>query len=1066
MASGYLGDMNYKLIREILAEKISKEESNAVKEEILNYLSRQFADAVWVMDNEMIFRYVSDDVLGFNAEDFKGKRLIEFLPEDESVAIKELHQRRRNYSDEEQKKFLHRVMELKMRDVEGKFVDIEIFSVPLKDKEGKVVGVAGGYRKLEDIQVENVRIRKELNLFHLLFNNLRTAVFRTSSDGRFFYVNDFLARKSGFKNSKEFLDAGVNVSDLYLNKKNREEFLYKLKGSTAFEKQLIMVTLPNNKGYYLEVTARSRKNQAGELEYIEGIATDVSDRERYLQKLESSRANLNAILQTTSEAYILIDKNGNIQAWNPRAEAVAGKIWSGQLKAQMPVISLASSKESKELLKNYQRVLQGQRVEFEKTIEVDGKANYFIFSFQPVIMQGGDVDSVVMRISDITKSKTTELNLFNTVDELEDIFENSLTGIMVVDENRTIRKLNSQICDIFGYTRDEILNQSAEMLHMDSESYKAFGTYFYKAINEGMVSNVELPFRHKSGKEIILRFNGKWFSPKSTSDSPMVIWNLQDITERVKNRNIKDTIYKISQTLNKEGKLSDLLEETRQHISKIIKVDNFMIALYDEKRDAFTLPLMADDYDEFTAYDAEGTISRMVIKENRSFFLRSEGIQHLINSRRIEAKGAIAKVWLGVPMRMKSKPIGVIVVQDYQNEHAYSRDDLGMLEFLSEQISMSIVRKNNEEQLKENIETKNKLFSIIAHDLKAPFNSLIGLSSLLEQGTISDEEDLNEVYQNLHETSREGYALLENLLLWTRSQLGRMDHQEGEVKLDLLVDSVFNLLENNASLKGIQLINKVAKGFLIKGDENKLQTILRNLISNSLKYSYPDSNIEVDARFKEHDILISVKDHGIGMSSHMAENLFSPGSDFKRQGTHREKGTGLGLLICREFVEHHKGRIWVESEKNEGSTFYVAIPLAKKQQYKGVEQKKKEKVVAENDKKHILVVEDVNVNYVLLQKILQKMNMKVSHAWNGREAVDFVRQQQPDAILMDINMPLMNGIEATQIIKKEFPSIPVIIQTAYTSNENKEESKAAGADDYLEKPIIKKKLEYCLNKYL
>jgi CheY-like chemotaxis protein len=204
------------------------------------------------------------------------------------------------------------------------------------------------------------------------------------------------------------------------------------------------------------------------------------------------------------------------------------------------------------------------------------------------------------------------------------------------------------------------------------------------------------------------------------------------------------------------------------------------------------------------------------------------------------------------------------------------------------------------------------------------------------------------------------------------------------------------------------------------------------------------------------------------MSPEMAEQIFSPGINTKRPGTSKEKGTGLGLLISREFVEHHNGKIWSESEKGKGSVFSFSIPFwqSKDKKYEGVD-------LQANDQKsndaplegmHILIVEDVEVNYVLLKKMLKKMGATIAHAWNGVEAVEYCDDQRPDAVLMDINMPKMNGIEATTILKTKYPDLPVIIQTTYANSENKEDSLQAGADDYLEKPIIRNKLLNSLRK--
>lgn len=694
---------------------------------------------------------------------------------------------------------------------------------------------------------------------------------------------------------------------------------------------------------------------------------------------------------------------------------------------------------------------------------------------EPVIQKiiRGDIEDISF---DILQKEVKEYikRQERTLLELQEIFENSLTGIMLVDENYIIHKINYRASKIFGYYPDDLLEQSLEKLLGHEAENDNLKDILHAALEGEILRNIEVSFYTSGGQRIFLRVNGKAIENLAPDGSPMVLWNIQDITHSVKNLRIQEVVYKISQTLHKDEPLTCLLKETQNHLSSILKVDNFIVALYDESRDMFTLPLMTDDYDAFSSFNAEGTISGLVAHNKRSYFLQPNDIDYLIKRNEIEVKGAMAKVWLGVPMIVNGNVIGVLVVQDYENENALSRQDQSMLEFLSEQISMAIDRKNKEEKLKNDLDTKNKFFSIIAHDLKSPFNSLIGLSSLLEQDLIDEEDDLKEIYKNLYDTSQEGYALLENLLLWTRSQLGTSEHHEEWINLHLVVQNVFSLQENNAHLKKIVLNNDIDPGLQIYGDKNKIQTVLRNLLSNAIKYSYPESSIEFSATVKKQDVVIEVKDHGTGMTKEIAERLFSPGSDYKRLGTNQEKGTGLGLLISREFIQHHHGRIWVESELGVGSVFYVAIPhheqrqAGKKEKYAGVvsvEKQQQKQQSDKADKKLILVVEDVMVNFMLLKKILENLHCDVIRAENGVEAIKMTKSENPDLILMDINMPKMNGIEATRIIKENDPSMPIIIQTAYTSKENKEDSFLAGADDYIEKPIMRDELEKLLKKF-
>lgn len=901
-----------------------------------------------------------------------------------------------------------------------------------------------------------------------LVNNIKIGVFRTTGKGKILHVNEYMTQLLGYESAEQMMDSVSSIVDeLYQEPEKRREMLGNLQKKEGFTHFITAIKNRQGQTLKLEVTLRII-NDKKDGEIIEGFAHDVSEREKYLQELERSKANLDAILYNARQAYVLISKDQKIRTVNKKADHLSKKIWGKQIEAGVNFDEFIQADDLKTFKSDFSKAMQGEEVRMDKVIKSNNKQYNFVFTYIPVVLKNGNIDSVVLSIDDITQYKQIQNQLNNTINELEDIFENSMTAILVVDKERRIRKMNAQVEKMLGYSREELLNQSVRKIHKDKQSYLDFRRYYREIIEKGSVKNLEYSFRRKDGSEVLVEFTGKYMEGDAHTDSFMIIWNLQDITERKRNQLLNDAVFKISQTFHKDESLSELLKEMQTHLYKVMDVSNLIIALYDEARDYFNLPFMSDMHDDFIGFAAENTISKLVVKENKSYFLKTKDINELIESGKIKVKGTIAKVWLGVPMRVKGEPIGVIVVQDYNKENAYTRRDLDILEFISDQVSMSIHRKRNEELLRENIQSKDKIFSIIGHDLKSPFNSLIGLSSLLKEGVSLGESDRKEIYDSLHQTAQEGYSLLDNLLLWTRSQLGHMEHQQENINLKEMAEKVVQQLENSAIIKEVTLRNKIKQNLLIPGDENKLQTILRNLVSNALKYSHPGSSVEISAYQDQRDVVVSVKDYGIGMSENMAEQIFSPGIDTKRPGTSKEKGTGLGLLISREFVEHHKGKIWAESEKGKGSVFSFSIPVlqSKEKKYEGVDLQPNDQnsndIPLEN--LYILIVEDVEVNYVLLKKMLEKMGAKIAHAWNGAEAVEYCDHQRPDAVLMDINMPKMNGIDATKALKTKYPDLPVIIQTAYANTENRENSRKAGADDYLEKPIIRSKLLNSLRK--
>jgi len=231
-------------------------------------------------------------------------------------------------------------------------------------------------------------------------------------------------------------------------------------------------------------------------------------------------------------------------------------------------------------------------------------------------------------------------------------------------------------------------------------------------------------------------------------------------------------------------------------------------------------------------------------------------------------------------------------------------------------------------QLNELVSTKDKLFSIIAHDLKSPFNSILGFSDLLITNLRKYNFEKSESFlRNINSSAKCTLNLLDNLLNWAKSQTGQIGFNPEKLSLMNIINDILLVLNPSAKIKNISLNNIIIEDIEILADKNMLQTIFRNLISNSIKFTNTNGTINIYTIKKYNFIEISVADNGIGISEEIKEKLFRIESSFTTKGTAEEKGTGLGLILCREFVEMHKGQIWVESELGSGSEFKFTIPI-------------------------------------------------------------------------------------------------------------------------------------------
>jgi PAS domain S-box-containing protein len=291
------------------------------------------------------------------------------------------------------------------------------------------------------------------------------------------------------------------------------------------------------------------------------------------------------------------------------------------------------------------------------------------------------------------------------------------------------------------------------------------------------------------------------------------------------------------------------------------------------------------------------------------------------------------------PLMNNSKTFGAITIYSKEPD-SFTDDEIELLSELADDLAYGITsirsriaQSEAEEALKsknaELIElnaTKDKFFNIIAHDMKNPFISLIGASELLyENAPKYDSEKVSKFAKILYDSAKSGFDMLVNLLEWARSQSGSMVFDPETINLKELIKKVLSNCIDYACSKKVNLNFDIAGNVKVYADKNMLETVLRNLVNNALKFTPKGGDVTVSTKNENGGVVISVKDTGIGIKKSDFDKLFRTDIKFSNPGTEHEGGTGLGLLLCKEFVEKHGGAIWVESEVDKGSTFYFNL---------------------------------------------------------------------------------------------------------------------------------------------
>ena len=253
---------------------------------------------------------------------------------------------------------------------------------------------------------------------------------------------------------------------------------------------------------------------------------------------------------------------------------------------------------------------------------------------------------------------------------------------------------------------------------------------------------------------------------------------------------------------------------------------------------------------------------------------------------------------------------------------------------VNHQISLVAAKKlilERTEELRKTIVGRDKLYSVIAHDLRSPLASIKMVLNMMVLGLSEDVigKEMYQMLQMVNHSTEDVFSLLDNLLKWTKSQIGKLNVVYQDFRINEVVEGVLDIFSLVSKSKNIQLVNDSIDTVTVHADVDMVKTILRNLLSNALKFSYEGSQIIIGSQVETDKVIVSVKDSGKGMSAEDKEKLLKTETHFSRYGTNNEEGSGLGLLLCQDFAIKNGGDLWFESEEGKGSTFFFSIPLKK-----------------------------------------------------------------------------------------------------------------------------------------
>jgi len=410
----------------------------------------------------------------------------------------------------------------------------------------------------------------------------------------------------------------------------------------------------------------------------------------------------------------------------------------------------------------------------------------------------------------------------------------------------------------------------------------------------------------------------------------------KDITDRKRREMESQAMSEIALGITASNNLDELMKLIHKSIGKVVYADNFFIALYDQKTGLYNFPYFVDKFDPTPSPTSmEKSCTAYVYRNNKPFLFSQEVFDKLVEQDEMEQVGSFSPSWIGVPLQTPTGNIGVLVLQHYERENVYSESDVKFLVSIGSQIAIAIERKKAEEEIKmknELLQTanaeKDKFFSILSHDLRGSLSSFVALTQILAEDIQNmTPDEIRDITASMKTDASGIYTLLENLLEWSRLKRGVMEFNPEKLNLIKAISTGIETISASAREKGITVDISLSDKLEVFADRHMFETIIRNLVSNAVKFTPVNGKVRVSGfRNKDNHIEFKINDTGIGMTSDLMNRLFLLNEKTNRKGTNGEPSSGLGLLLCKEFIEKLGGKIRVESMVGKGSTFTFTIP--------------------------------------------------------------------------------------------------------------------------------------------
>jgi PAS domain S-box-containing protein len=918
------------------------------------------------------------------------------------------------------------------------------------------------------------QLRLNQDLFVEIFNSVNEGIIMTSLSGTIIEFNETLLELTDLNREELIGKNAIKVARKLLPPKEIPHIIPIIAEVLTGKKIAPFLIEYNDK--FIEVSTQYNRST----QRITGVMRDVTQQKRTEQALrERQRENLSMINNLPGFIYRCAnDPDWTMQYISEGCFEITGYKPKHLINnKKLSFNDVIHPDHQERLWDKWQKLLKTKTVfEDEYTINhADGSIRWVWERGRGVYSDKGELLFLEGFITDITPRKQLEFAWKESEGKFRTMFESSPIGIELYDKNGIQVMANQASFDLFGITDDSSagfnLFDGTSLSKSLKEKLKKGKPVFYEASFD-FDKVKELGQYHTMRKgyaEMSYIITPIFESP----DEPLkgYLLQVQDITKRKRAEKIQKVLFNISNAVITTKNVADLVKTIRIELGNLLDTENFYLAFYDPKTDTLTAPYWDDPYDEIKSWKASKSVTGRIIEANQSMILKHSDIQQLLDDGVIENVGTMAECWLGVPLHDGKNIIGAFVVQSYLNQDAYTQEDMEMLEFVSDQISLSLQRKQTEQELQnaldkaqESDQLKSAFLANMSHEIRTPMNAILGFSGLLGQSDATREEQ-NGYIDIIQNSGKKLMRLIDDIV-----DISKLE--ANQIKIEQMECDIFSLVETtmDSFLSQKELIEKPAIDLswnidsediprFIQTDPIRLQQILDNLITNAIKFTSEGSitlNLKAIQKNNIPYLEFAIKDTGKGIDQQKQDIIFERFRQVEEKGY--RQGAGLGLSISKALIELLGGNISVTSEPGEGTTFTFIIPLKATGSYLDTSKTPSSPQKLSLADKTIWIAEDDDNSYNYIEMSLRATRATIKRAEDGRKLMQMFAESSPDILLLDINMPEKTGFECLREIRKNNHPAKVIVQTAYAMEDERKRCYEAGCDAYLAKPFSKKML--------